>query len=103
MAMNPNRKIWEKVFQKNEDIVSREIVGETMLIPIRGNLADMQRVFSLEDVSEYIWQQLNGERKLGIIRDAVLENFEVEKIAAETDIPEFINELVKADLIVEVK
>lgn len=101
--MNINWKIWEKVFQKNEDIVSREIVGETMLIPIRGNLADMQRVFSLEDVAEYIWQQLNGEKELGIIRDGVLENFEVEKVGAETDISEFINELVKADLIVEVK
>jgi hypothetical protein len=101
--MNINQKIWEKVFQKNEDIVSREIAGETMLIPIRGNLADMQRVFLLEEVAEYIWQHLNGERELGTICDGVLDNFEVEKGDAEADISEFINELVKADLIVEVK
>jgi len=101
--MISNKSVWEKVFQKQADIVSREIAAETILVPIRGKLADMQRIFSLDGVAEYIWQQIDGRRKLKDIRYSVIDAFDVEEVQAETDIQEFIGELLESDLIVEVK
>jgi hypothetical protein len=92
---------WEKRYKKGESIVSRAIVGETLLVPIRGNLADMQKIFSLNDVADYVWDHLDGEKNLIDIRNGILDEFEVSEDEAESDLLEFINELLEADLILE--
>jgi hypothetical protein len=88
-------------YRKSEDVIARQIAGETLLVPIRGDLAGMQRIFALDKVGEYIWQQLDTETSLQTIRDAVLANFEVSGEQAEVDIQEFIAELLEAGLIEE--
>ncbi len=97
--MDSINEIWGKIFFKREEIVSREIAGETILVPIKGKLADMQRIFSLDGVGEHIWRQLEGNRKLEEIRDGVMHVFDVEKERVNQDILEFIDELIEAGLI----
>jgi len=94
--------MWHKVFKKQKDIVSREIAGESILVPIRGKLADMQRIFSLDPVAEHIWQQLNGKRTMAEIGNDVSDTFDVKREQAEADLMEFIDELLTAELISEV-
>ncbi len=86
-------------FCKKEQIVTRQIAGETLLVPVYGDLANMERIFTLDPVAAFIWEQLDGKKSLKDIRDGVLDAFDVKKEQAETDIFEFIDELVKADLI----
>lgn len=90
------------IYRKRDDIVTRQIAGETILVPIRSNLADMQRLFTLNTAAEYIWQQLDGKRNLKEIHDGMLANFEVEKEQADSDIREFISQLMDAAIIEEV-
>ncbi len=90
------------IYRKREDIVTRRIAGETILVPIRSNLADMQRLFTLNTAAEYIWQQLDAKRNLKEIHDGILANFEVEKDQADSDIREFISQLMDAAIIEEV-
>lgn len=97
---NLGSDIWGKVFKKNENIVSRKIAGELILVPIRGKLADMQTIFTLNPVAEYIWQELDN-KNLNDIRNGIVSAFEVEKEQAESDVKEFIAELLEADLIEE--
>ena len=89
----------ETVLTKREEIVSREIAGETILVPIRGKLVDLQRIFSVNPVGAYIWRQLDGQKTLAEVRDGVLETSEVETQRAEADLREFIAELLVAELI----
>lgn len=97
--MNLKNEIWWKIFKKKKEIVSREIAGETILVPIRGKLADMQRIFSLNPVAEYIWNQLNGKRNLQEISDSIPSVFDVGKEQVDADVQEFIAKLLKEDLI----
>jgi len=91
----------DMVFNKTEGIVTRDIAGETLLVPIHDQLADMQRIYSLGSVSEYIWHELDGEKKLYDIRNGVLENFDIKKETADLDLMEFIAELIDAGLVAE--
>jgi methyltransferase-like protein len=50
-------------------------------------------------VAAFIWEQLDGKNSLENIRDDVLDKFDVGKEDAETDVAEFIDELVEAKLI----
>jgi len=99
--MNLKNEIWGKIFKKKKEIVSREIAGETILVPISGKLADMQRIFSLNPVAEYIWNQLNGKRNLHEISDSIPSVFDVNKEQVYADVQEFIAELLKEDLITQ--
>ena len=94
---------WEKIIKKDETVITREIVGETILVPIRGKLADMQRIFTLNAVGAYIWSSLDGERSLGEICDDLRTEFDVQKEQAENDLCDFIYELQEADLIIGMK
>jgi hypothetical protein len=97
--MNSTSEIMEKVFRKKKEIVARRIAGETILVPITGKLANMQRIFSLNPVGEYIWHQLDGKKNLKEIGEGIIFTFDVNKEQADIDIEEFIVELTKADLI----
>jgi len=91
-----------RVYKINEEVVARQIAGETILVPIKGRLADLQRIFMLNPVAEFIWNNLNGESNLEKIRDKLTVHFEVGEKEAEADLNEFIHELVEADLILPV-
>ena len=92
-------RLWQQVFSKNHDIVSRRIAGETILVPVRGKLADLQQIFALDPVADYIWQELDGTKNLAEICNGVLANFEVDQAQARADIEEFITELLNAGLV----
>jgi hypothetical protein len=89
----------DSIFRKKDDIVTRLIAGETLLVPIYGELANMEKIFSLDPVAAFIWEQLDGKKRLKDIRDGLLDAFDVEKEQAETDILEFVGELLEAGLI----
>ena len=86
------------IYKKTESVVTREIAGETMLIPITGNLADMQQIFTLDEVSATIWNALDGHRALEDVVKAVTEAFDVPEDAATEDAQAFIEELCGAAL-----
>jgi hypothetical protein len=88
-------------YKKNEEIVTRGIAGETLLVPIRDKLADMQRIFAVSSVAEYVWQELDGEKNLGEIRDGIVATFDVEEERVDADLKEFMTELLDAGLVEE--
>ena len=98
--VNSNLKIWKQVSKVEAELVSRSIAGETIIVPIRGKLADMQQIFVLSSsVAQYIWQNLDGKKSLDEIREGIVDNFDVEKEQADADLQEFIAELVEAGLV----
>ena len=93
----------EPVYKKNSDIVSRVILDETILVPISGKLADMQKIFSLDSVSAFIWNQIDGMTDLKTIHQRLLGEFNVDPGQARLDLYDFTAELLTADLIVEIE
>ena len=85
----------------NLNTIYRQIAGETLLIPIRSQLADMQNIFALNPAAEYIWQQLDGKQNLENIHRGITDNFQVETRRAHSDLEEFISQLLDAGIIEE--
>lgn len=89
-------------YVQNENIVRRDIADEIILVPIRGELADMQRIFALDKTSDFIWQRMDGNRTVEEIHTAILKHFDVAAGQAAEDLNDFIQALLEADLIREV-
>lgn len=97
MTSNPVMK--DRVFRKAPDLVAREIAGETIVVPIRGKLADMRNVFALNPVARCLWDAIDGRRAFGELCEAVVARFDVAPAAAEADCAELVDKLLAAGLI----
>jgi len=92
----------ENIYRKKDEIVARKIADETILVPIRGKLADMQRIFSLNPVADFIWTQLEKETPVEKILSLMIDEFDVEEKKAEEDLLELIDDFLTENLIEKV-
>ena len=85
--------------KRKPSVVSRHIAGEELLVPIRGRLADMQRLFTTNEVGAFVWEQLARAQTEEQLVEAVVARFVVGLAQAQADVREFIEHLLAADLI----
>ena len=89
----------QDIYRARENLVTREIVGETIVVPISGKLADLGEVFTLNPTGAFIWQQLDGMTTLETICRQLSEEFEVDLPTSIEDVTELVTELSAATLI----
>jgi hypothetical protein len=83
----------EQVYARDPNFVSRRIENETILVPIRNNVGDLDCIFSLNSVGALVWEHLDGVADLGFIRDTITRKFDVPESSAEADLITFIDQL----------
>jgi len=89
----------EKKYKRSPDIVFRSLVNEAILVPIRRNLADMDSIYTLNEVGLAVWNLLDGEHTIEQIAATLSECFEVNNNTARKDVEDFIKTLEAADCI----
>lgn len=90
---------WRQVVARSSGLVSRSILDERLLVPIRGHLADLQCLYSLGGVGGFIWDQIDGRRDLGEIRDALVARYDAPEEELAEDLLEFVQVLDDAGLV----
>lgn len=83
----------EEIYKKNEDFVYRVIAGETLLVPIRKAIKELQSIYSLNETACYIWENVDGKRSLAEIAQGMKLEFQLDDCDALEDIKEFIGKL----------
>lgn len=87
------------LYSRDADVVTRRIAGEALLVPIRKRLADLDCVYVLHGIGEFLWERLDGTRtRDDLVRD-VVGRFAVDAQEASADIDAFLGELAKAGLV----
>ena len=89
----------DRVYQKNQNFVFRQIDDETLLVPIKDNVGDLGSIYNLNQVAAFVWQHMDGKKTLNDIKDLMTGEFEVSGPDAEQDLTEFVGELEKIDAI----
>ena len=90
-------------FQRNKNFVFRQIDDETILVPIRNNVGDMDCLYNLNAIGAFIWQQLDGQKSLADVKKMVVSEFDVPDLTAEADLREFIAGLNDILAVIEVQ
>ena len=86
----------QAVYTRDDNMVFRRIGEEMILVPIRRRTADLESIYTLNDTGAFIWEQLDGQRTLAEVRDALVAEYEVTPEEAEADVLEFVTNLVEA-------
>lgn len=80
-------------YRKDPSIVSREIAGEVILVPIRQNVGDLESIYTLNETAARIWTLIDGRRSVREIRDKLVEEFEVSEEEMQRDLVELVKQL----------
>lgn len=75
-------------YRKVPSVVSRQIAGEFILVPIRKNLGDLEDIYTLNEVASSAWALIDGRRSLGEICDRLVEEYDVEIDRVQADLIE---------------
>lgn len=86
-------------FTKEKDLVTRDIAGEKIIVPIKGHVGDLEGLFTLNEVGAMIWQLIDGQTTARQLMKAVRDEYEVEAAVAEKDVADFLRSLEDAGLI----
>jgi len=83
-----------------EGLKIREIAKEKVILLQGRTKADMTRIVSLNDTSEYLWHSLEGKDfTCGTVTELLLARYDIERERAEKDAVSWVSKLTEAGLI----
>ncbi len=89
----------DAVFAKKDDLLARNIAGETLIVPIRGRVGDLDSIFTLNDVGYRIWSLLDGQTNVARIVETIRNEYDVAEETATQDVTELLSTMAKVGLV----
>ncbi|MFP5262058.1 MAG: PqqD family protein [Blastocatellia bacterium] len=88
-----------KRFVKDNRSVTRSIAGETIIVPVRSGVSDLNSIYTLNEVGTAIWQLIDGHRTAEQIVEAIADEYEVPPEQAGRDVFDYLGRLEAEGLI----
>jgi hypothetical protein len=86
-------------FVRNREVVSREIQGELVIVPIRSGVGDLNSLYTLNQVGSVLWDFMNEGHTIEEMVSRVCDEFEVSAIEALGDIENFLGAMLEERLV----
>lgn len=84
---------------RSPDVVARKVLDETLLVPVRGMVAQRMEIFSLNPVAAFVWERLARSPSEDELVAAIVAEFAVETERAREDLAAFLAELRECGLL----
>ena len=91
--------IAQMLYRRSNEVVCREVGGESILVPIRNRVGDLESIFVLSPVASRIWSLLERPAPVDRIVDGICAEFEVDRDTANADVNELLASLELASLV----
>ena len=94
-----------QVVQYTDDtrsFVTRQIAGETLIMPVAGRVTDLESLYVLNEVASRIWQLIASPTTAEQIAEVIASEFDVPAERARQDVAEFLDALDARGLIRDV-
>lgn len=82
-----------------KEFMLREIVGETILIPMGDSNNHFNGIITINELGKFIWENLESSKDEEDLLHKILEEYEVEEKEAKVDLDEFLDKLRQVDII----
>jgi coenzyme PQQ synthesis protein D (PqqD) len=96
--MNQSTRVSQRADDRRS-FVTRQIAGETLVVPVTGHVMDLQSIFVLNPVASRIWALLGAPTTADRIVDTIATEFAVSRPDATNDVLEFLETLGDRGLI----
>ncbi len=89
----------EQRFERSQNQVSGNVAGETLIVPVRGGVGDLDSIYMLRQVAQAVWQMLGEGKTVAEMVAGVQAEFDVDHDRATKDMKRFLAELLDEGLI----
>lgn len=86
-------------FLRSEDVVTRRVAGEVVLVRVRAAAAELDHIFTLDEVGASIWEDLRVPSTLDELAERMASRYRVSPGEALVDAEEFVRDLVAERLV----
>lgn len=86
-----------KKYGVKQGYIVREIAGEFIAVPVDSSCGT--NIVVLNPVSKFLWELMKTEKTFDELLDAMLNNYDVSKEEAETDLNDFLKQLTESGLL----
>ncbi|HEV3485673.1 MAG TPA: PqqD family protein [Vicinamibacterales bacterium] len=90
------------IFSRSPDVVCRQVGAESVLVPIRQHVGNLDYVYTLSAVAASVWELLDGTKNVGTIVDAICDEYDIDRDTAASDVSALLTDLGEAALISQV-
>ena len=98
MTTNPHLD-GTSVFRRTQDVVCRSVGAESILVPIRNNVGNLDFVYTLSPVAARIWSLIDGTLTANDIADAITAEYDVDRDTVLSDFAEMAGDLAGVSLL----
>lgn len=90
----------DTICMPSEDVVSREIEGEIIIVPLVAGIGDVDdELYTLNDTGQAIWRRLDGSRTLREVVGELEGVFQVDRADLEDDVVGFASAMVQRGIL----
>jgi hypothetical protein len=89
----------DRCFIKDDGLVTRSIAGETIIVPVRGGVGDLDSIYILNEMAAIIWQLIDGRAPVTELIQVICTEYDVSEEVATKDINDFLSSLEAVGLI----
>jgi len=86
-------------FIRNREVVSRQIEGELIIVPIRHGVGDLNSLYTLNPVGSVLWNFMTEGHTVPEMVQRICDEFDVTTAQAQGDIHDFLDSLLEEKLI----
>jgi hypothetical protein len=84
-----------KFFPLKSGYVTREVGNELVLVPLTGDISQMNELFTMNATGRIIWENISENCTMNSLIHKITENFDVTEAKAEEDIEAFLTKMLK--------
>ena len=85
----------QQLYRIKSKFVTRAVGDELIIVPLSGNVAQMNELFTLNETAKLIWENLDENASLESMQMLLTETFDVDKTTALNDVESFLFRMEK--------
>lgn len=90
-----------RVFTHRGEFALRQVGEESILVPIRNRVGDLDSVYVFTAVAARIWSLIDGSRDVDSVVETICSEYDAASSVVRADLAELLTSLEVADLIGE--
>lgn len=82
-----------KIAAMKSRFVTREVGNELVIVPLTGNVAKMNALFTLNETGKFIWESISDVQNMDQLVACMVDEFDIDMDTARNDIEIFLTRL----------
>jgi hypothetical protein len=73
--------------------VARQVAEELVIVPLSGNVAQMNELFTLNETGKFIWENVSEDKTSSQISALMTAEFDIDEQTAQRDVETFLSQM----------